>query len=94
MSRVINLNGQRYILPSSMNNKDTAALAGLLVTLVPVVQEYDYDKSEYLYAPAGASAQVQIEELDLVDRETAKTISRSSYENYKQRQSAKESAAA
>jgi hypothetical protein len=87
MTKVINLNGQRYILPS-MSNKDIASLAGVLVTLTPVVNEYDYDKSEYMYAPSAASAQVQIEELELVDLTTARTVSRSSYENYKQRQAA------
>lgn len=89
MTKLINLNGQRYILPS-MSNKEISALAGVLVTLVPVVNEYDYDKSEYMYAPAAASAQVQIEDLELVDLQTARTVSRSSYENYKQRQAAKE----
>ena len=89
MTKLINLNGQRYILPS-MSNKEISALAGVLVTLVPVVNEYDYDKSEYMHAPAAASAQVQIEELELVDLQTARTINRTSYESYKQRQAAKE----
>ena len=82
MTKVININGQRFVLPAGMATKDIQSLAGFLLALVPVEADYDYDNREYLYSPADRGAQVQLETLDLIDRATARTQSTQSYDRH------------
>lgn len=92
MAKVININGQRYILPAGTSAKDIAALAGFMVGLVPVQQEYDYEKSEYMNYASNASAQVQLEEVALMDRAEAQARRNTTYEAYKIRNAAEKAA--
>jgi hypothetical protein len=94
MTKVININGQRFVLPAGMAAKDIQALAGFLLALVPVEADYDYDRKEYLYSPADRGAQVQLETLDLIDRATARTQSTQSYDRYLDNKKKAEAAAA
>lgn len=82
MSKIININGQRFLLPTSTSAKDIAALAGFMVGLRPVQQEYDYDKREYMFYADPSGVQVQLEDMDLGDKEAVKARSRATYEAY------------
>ena len=82
MNKVININGQRFLLPTSTSAKDVAALAGFMVGLRPVQQEYDYDKREYMFYADPSGVQVQLEDMDLGDKALVKERSRSTFEAY------------
>lgn len=82
MSKIINIDGNRYLLPEGMTSKDIQALAGFLVTLTRVDYEYCYGEGESLYY-AREGAQVSIGEQALVTREEARAAaekSRAAYE--------------
>ena len=82
MTKVIRINSERFVLPEGMSSKDIQALAGFLITLNSVGNEYDYDTSSYMhYAHTGA--QVQLEEVELYTKAAAEeqaAVSRKSYE--------------
>ena len=82
--KVISINGQRFALPAEMSNKDVQALAGFLVTLQPIAQEYDYDSSEYMHYSTGTGAEVRIDnESALTSKAEVQQKHRDSYERYK-----------
>jgi hypothetical protein len=84
--KVISINGSRFALPAGMSAKDVQALAGLLVTLVPVQQEYNYDSSEYMHYPSSSGNEVRIDDgLALVTAAEAKKQHAESYERYKEK---------
>lgn len=89
--KVISINGQRFALPADMSNKDVQALAGFLVTLQPVAQEYDYDSSEYLSYSTGTGAEVRVDnESALISKAEAQQKHRDSYERYKAKRDAEQ----
>lgn len=91
--KVISINGQRFALPAEMSNKDVQALAGFLVTLQPVAQEYDYDSSEYLSYSTGTGAEVRVDnESALISKAEAQQKHRDSYERYKAKRDSEEKA--
>jgi hypothetical protein len=82
--KVISINGSRFALPAGMNAKDVQALAGLLVTLVPVNQEYNYDSSEYMHYPSSSGNEVRIDDaVELMTKAEAQKQHTESYERYK-----------
>lgn len=88
MTKVISINGARFALPEGMTSKDIQALAGFLVTLTPVNQEYDYDGSDYLHYLSRQGTEVRVDDLQLLDREAAQTQHRDSLERYRAKQTA------
>lgn len=88
MTKIININGQRFALPEGMTAKDIQALAGFLLMLTPVSNDYDWDTSSYLHYLDERSAQVQIENLQLADRAEAKAQSEASYLRHKAKKEA------
>lgn len=94
MTKVININGQRFALPEGMSAKDIQALGGFLLALLPLEQDYDYDKREYMHSLSDRSAQVQLENVELADRAEAKAQSTSSYERYQVKREAEKQASA
>jgi hypothetical protein len=91
MTKVIRINSERFVLPEGMSVKDTQALAGFLLTLNSVGNEYDYDSSSYLHY-AGSGAQVQLEEVDLMTKAEAEAQSTASRKAYEARRAAEQQA--
>ena len=88
MTKVISINGSRFALPEGMSAKDIQALAGFLVTLTPVSQEYDYDVSDYLHFLASQGTEVRVDTVQLLDRETAKQQHEDSLARYRAKRDA------
>lgn len=93
MTKVISINGARFALPEGMGSKDIQALAGFLITLTPVNQEYDYDASDYLSFPSKQGTEVRVDEIQLLDREAALAQHRDSLERYRAKRDAEQAAA-
>ncbi len=92
MNKVISINGSRFAVPEGMTGKDIQALAGFLVTLTPVNQEYDYDKSDYLSFLSGQGTEVRVDTVELLDREAAKQQHESSLARYRAKRDAEQAA--
>ena len=93
MERIISINGSRFALPMGMTPKEVQALAGLLVTLTPVQQEYDYDRSDYLSFLSGQGTEVRIDTVELVDRAAALKQHEESLARYRAKRDAEQAAA-
>lgn len=93
MTKVISINGSRFALPEGMSTKDIQALAGFLIGLIPVNQEYDYDASDYLHFPSKQGTEVRVDEVQLVTYEQAKTQHQDSYNRYCAKREAEKAAA-
>ena len=94
MTKVISINGSRFALPEGMASKDIQALAGFLITLTPVQQEYDYDKSDYMHYQAKQGTEVRVDEVELVGYDAAKAQHQASYDRYCAKRDAEKAAAA
>lgn len=92
MTKVISINGSRFALPEGMAAKDVQALAGFLVTLTPVHNEYDYDSSDYQSFLASQGTEVRVDTVELVDRLAAKKQHEESYARYKAKRDADQAA--
>jgi hypothetical protein len=92
MTKVISINGSRFALPEGMAAKDVQALAGFLVTLTPVHNEYDYDSSDYQSFLASQGTEVRVDTVELVDRAAAKKQHEESYARYKAKRDADQAA--
>jgi hypothetical protein len=92
MTKVISINGSRFALPEGMAAKDVQALAGFLVTLTPVHNEYDYDTSDYQSFLASQGTEVRVDTVELVDRLAAKKQHEESYARYKAKRDADQAA--
>jgi hypothetical protein len=90
--KVLNLSGNRYVLPDGMATKDIQALVGFLSVLQLVGTEYDYSTSEYQFY-ASNCIQLQLEELELGDKAQVKAHCAQSYVDYKAKKAAAESEA-
>ena len=88
MTKVISINGSRFALPEGMASKDIQALAGFLITLTPVSQEYDYDSSDYMSFASKQGTEVRVDDVKLIDCDTARTQHRESYERYQAKRAA------
>ena len=93
MERIISINGSRFALPMGMMQKDIQALAGLLVTLTPVSQEYDYDSSNYVSFLASQGTEVRVDTVELVDRAAALKQHEESLARYRAKRDAEQAAA-
>jgi len=85
--KAIIIDGNRYVLPEGMSNKDVQALAGFLVTLVRVESEYIWGEGEHAHYP-GRGAEVRIEDLELVTKAEAKAASDKSRAEYEAKKAA------
>jgi hypothetical protein len=85
--KVLNLSGNRYVLPDGMAIKDIQSLIGFLSVLQIVGNEYDYNTSEYQYY-ASNCIQLQLEELQLGDKAQVKAHCAQSYVDYKAKKAA------
>jgi hypothetical protein len=92
MTRVITINGQRFVLPDNMSTKDIQALAGFLVTLTPVDYSWLMDDARSVYYASDRSAEVRLESLQLVTQSEAEAQGKASREAYDAKQSAKTAA--
>ena len=87
--KMLNLSGNRYVLPDGMATKDIQSLVGFLSVLQVVGTEYDYSASEYQHF-AGNCIQLQLEELELGDKAQVKAHCAQTYTEYKERKAAAE----
>ena len=85
--KVLNLSGNRYVLPDGMAIKDIQSLIGFLSVLQIVGNEYDYNTSEYQYY-ASNCIQLQLEELELGDKAQVRDHCAQSYVEYKAKKAA------
>jgi len=85
--KVLNLSGNRYVLPDGMTTKDIQSLVGFLSVLQVVGNEYDYGTSEYQFF-ASNCIQLQLEELELGDKAQVKAHCAQSYVDYKAKKEA------
>ena len=92
MTKVISINGSRFALPDGMTAKDIQALAGFLVTLTPVQQEYDYDQSDYLSFLSGQGTEVRVDTVELLDRTAARKQHEESLARYRAKRDAEQAA--
>ena len=92
MTKVISINGSRFALPEGMQSKDIQALAGFLVTLTPVSQEYDYDTSSYVSFLASQGTEVRVDTVELVDRAAALKQHEESLARYRAKRDAEQAA--
>jgi lipopolysaccharide assembly outer membrane protein LptD (OstA) len=85
--KVLNLSGNRYVLPDGMTTMDIQSMVGFLSVLQIVGNEYDYNTSEnQFYANNGI--QLQLEELELGDKAQVKAHCAQSYVDYKAKKEA------
>lgn len=89
MTKLITINGNRFVLPEGMSTKDIQALAGFLITLTPVDYEYIYDTGRSIYYQAERGADVRIETIELVTKAEAEAQSKASREAYEAKKAAK-----
>ena len=94
MTKIININGTMFAMPEGMSAKDVQALAGFLITLVPVQAEYDWDTSDYLHYISSRGVEVRLDTADLMDKAEAQARSKTSRERYEARRAAEKAAAA
>lgn len=81
------INGQRFALPDGMTQKEIASLAGQLISLEMVRQEYDYDKSEYmLYIDGGSD--IKVEAVEVWTKAAARDQHSQSYAAYRAKRDA------
>jgi len=93
MTKIITINGNRFVLPAGMSTKDIQALAGFLITLTPVDSEYVYETGASLYYATARSAEVRLESVELITQEEAVAKSKASREAYEARRAAEKAAA-
>jgi hypothetical protein len=79
MTKIITIDGNRYIMPEGMTTKDTQALAGMLISLVKVEHCYLYPNYDSLFY-AGEGVQVGVSTATLMTKEEAKAKSAASRE--------------
>jgi hypothetical protein len=89
MTKVITINGQRFMLPDNMSTKEIQALAGFLLTLTPVDYEYLIDIGRSVYFASDRSAEVRLESLQLVTKADAEAQAKASREAYDAKKTAK-----
>lgn len=89
MTKVITINGNRFVLPDNMSTKDIQALAGFLITLTPVDYHWLMDDARSVYYAADRSAEVRIESLQLVTQSQADAQAKASREAYDAKKAAK-----
>jgi hypothetical protein len=93
MSKVVSIDGNRYVLPEGMTGKDVQALAGFLVTLTKVESNYLWGGNGYShYLTEGA--QVRLEEVEILSRADAQARADKSREDYEAKEAAKKAAVA
>lgn len=88
-TKIITINGNRFVLPEGMTTKDIQSLAGLLFSLTPVDYEYLIDSGRSVYYATDRSAEVRLENLQLVTREEADAQCKASREAYEAKKAAK-----
>ena len=74
MSKIITIDGSRFILPEGMSTKDIQALAGMLISLVKVEHCYLYPSYDSLFYP-GEGVQVGVSTATLMTKEEARAKS-------------------
>ena len=79
MAKIITIDGNRFVLPEGMTNKEIQSLAGLLITLVKVEHSYLYPNYDNLFY-AGEGVQVGVSTIELMTKEEAKAKSAASRE--------------
>jgi len=92
MTKVIIINGQRFVLPETMSVKDIQALAGFLITLVPVDYSYLIDSGRSVYFAADRGADVRLESVELVTQSEAEAQAEASRKAYDAKKAEKASA--
>ena len=92
MTKVISINSNRFVIPAEMSQKDIQALAGFLITLVPVEYEYEYGQGRSLYYPGERGAEVRIETLHLMTKAEAEAQAKAAREAYEAKKAAEKSA--
>jgi hypothetical protein len=88
MSKIITIDGSRFILPEGMTTKDIQTLAGMLISLAKVEHTYLYPSYDSLFYP-GEGVQVGVTTVTLMTKEEARAKSEAS----KAAEKAKEAAA-
>jgi hypothetical protein len=89
MTKIITINGNRFVLPDNMSTKDIQALAGFLLTLTPVDYQYLIDAGRSVYYATDRSAEVRLESLQLVTQSEAEAQGKASREAYDAKKTAK-----
>ena len=82
-------NGTRFGLPEGFSTKDIQALAGFLITLVPVDYSYLIDSGRSVYFAADRGADVRLESVELVTQSEADAQAKASREAYDAKKAAK-----
>ncbi len=88
-TKLITINGNRFVLPEGMTTKDIQSLAGLLFSLTPVDYEYLIDSGRSVYYATDRSAEVRLENLQLVTKAEADAQCKASREAYEAKKAAK-----
>lgn len=87
MSKIISIDGNRYILPEGMTNKEIQTLAGMLISLVKVESCYLYPNYDNLYYE-GEGVQVGVSAAALMTKEEAKAKSKESRDQFEAKKAA------
>jgi hypothetical protein len=74
MSKIITIDGSRFILPEGMSTKDIQTLAGMLISLSKVEHCYLYPNYDSLFYP-GEGVQVGVSTATLMTKEEARAKS-------------------
>jgi len=77
MSKIITIDGSRFILPEGMTTKDIQTLAGMLISLAKVEHTYLYPSYDSLFYP-GEGVQVGVTAVTLMTKEEARAKSEAS----------------
>ncbi len=92
MTEIITINGNRFVLPEGFSTKDIQALAGFLITLVPVDYSYLIDSGRSVYFAADRGADVRLESVELVTQAEAEAQAEASRKAYDAKKAEKASA--
>ncbi len=92
MTKIITINGNRFVLPEGFSTKDIQALAGFLLTLTPLDYQYLIDAGRSVYYATDRSAEVRLESLQLVTQSEAEAQAEASRKAYDAKKAEKASA--
>ena len=87
MSKIISIDGTRFVLPEGMTNKEIQTLAGMLISLVKVESCYLYPNYDNLYY-AGEGVQVGVANATLMTKEDARAKSKESRDEFEAKKAA------
>ena len=90
--KILNLNGNKFVLPEGMPAKEIQSLVGFLALFQCTASEYNYATGKYMHY-LGEGISIQLETLELGDKAEVKAQCELTYAEWQAKQKAKDAAA-